>query len=280
MTTRQNDSRTSTTGRAPVRDGELWYEVRGAGRPVVLLHGGGTDRRLWDHEVALLEPDHLVVRYEARGHGASTSPTGNWEFHEDLRAVLTHLGIARPTLVGLSLGAATALDYALSWPDDVHAMLLAGPGWMNMQYTDPAALECQARQAAAVAAWDAQAWVDVTMEYWVDGVGRTAAEVDPAMRALCREMTLQNVLTHAAATMGAGTFRGVGAQDRLGELRCPVEVVVGSHDLSDAHRFARRIEQEVPGARTHLVEGAAHVVNLDRPDAFAQILRDVLDRTA
>ena len=92
------DHTSVVTGRAPVPGGELDYDVRGSGRPVVLLNSGGTDRHLWDAETDALAADHLVVRYDARGHGRSTSPTADWSFHEDLRAVLAHLGIERPTL--------------------------------------------------------------------------------------------------------------------------------------------------------------------------------------
>ncbi|WP_158220427.1 alpha/beta fold hydrolase [Kineosporia sp. A_224] len=279
------DSTTGTTtvseGRAPVPDGELAYDVRGAGRPVVLLHGGWCDRRLWEHETTLLADDHLVVRYDARGCGASTSPTGDWEFHEDLRALLAHLGVHRPTLVGLSLGAATALDYALTYPDDVQAALLVSPGFLHMTYTDPWALHCAAEQEAAVQAWDAQAWTDAGVRGFVAGPHRAVADLAPDVVDLCRTMTLECLATHAAAAAtSGGTFRGVGAQGRLDELAVPTETVVGDLDVSDILTVARQVADAAPGGRVHVVEGAAHMLNLEKPQEFAAVLRDFLARTA
>jgi pimeloyl-ACP methyl ester carboxylesterase len=110
---------TMTAGRVMLDDGELGYERRGDGPPVVLLHGGGLSGVTWDGQVAWLERDHTVIRYDARGRGGSSPPEGPFSHHEDLRHVLDGLGVERATLVGLSLGARTAIDFALLHPDRV-----------------------------------------------------------------------------------------------------------------------------------------------------------------
>ncbi|WP_232667492.1 alpha/beta fold hydrolase [Pseudonocardia sp. TRM90224] len=94
--------------------GELSYELRGAGDPVVRLHGGGLDGRTWDAEVALLEGDHTVIRFDARNHGRSSTASATFSYYDDLRQLLTGLGITRASLVGLSLGARTSIDFALA----------------------------------------------------------------------------------------------------------------------------------------------------------------------
>lgn len=269
-----------TTGRAPVPGGELDYDVRGAGRPVVLLHSGGADRHLWDAEAQALAGDHLVVRYDARGHGASTSPTADWAFHEDLSAVLAHLGVERPTLVGLSLGAATALDYAIAYPDDVTAVLAVSPGFLGaLEPVDPHAVAAVAEQQAAIEAWDAAAWVEAGLRSWVVGPRRRPQDLRPGVLDRCRAASLATVTTHAAATMGH-TFRCVGAKDRLGEIRCPVETVVGALDTIESVIAGGRISGAAAGSRLHVVPTAAHMVNLDDPEAFGAVLRGFLERTA
>ena len=269
-----------TTGRVPVPGGELEYDVRGTGRPVVLLHSGGVDRHLWDAEADALAADHLVVRYDARGHGASTSPTADWQFHEDLRALVRHLDLERPTLVGLSLGAATALDYAIAYPDDVTAVLAVSAGFLGaLETLDPHAVRAAAEQQAAVEAWDAPAWVGAGLRSWVVGPRRTADDVRPGVLDRCRAATLATVTAHAAASMGH-TFHGIGAKERLGEIRCPVETVVGALDTIESVLVAGRITGAVAGSRLHVVPTAAHMVNLDDPEAFAAILRGFLARTA
>src|SRR4051794_36184980 len=106
-----------TTGTMPVDDGELAYEIRGGGSPVVLLHGGFLTGDTWDAQVALLERDHTVIRFDARGHGRSSTPTKPFAHHEDLRQLLMGLDLPRASLVGLSQGARTSIDFAIAHPD-------------------------------------------------------------------------------------------------------------------------------------------------------------------
>lgn len=116
---------------------DLAYDVAGAGAPVVLLHGGLLDRRLWDAEFSALAATHQVVRVDARGHGQSPAPDGDYAHHTDLIAVLDRLGIDTVAAVGLSLGARTIIDAALTHPHRFTALLLVSPGYSGMEYTDP-----------------------------------------------------------------------------------------------------------------------------------------------
>jgi len=93
------------TGRVAVEGGTLYYEVRGSGPPLVLLHAGDRDLTMWNPQVRLLTRSFRLIRYDARGHGRSTTPRGAFSTVEDLRLLLDHLGIERASLVGISMGA-------------------------------------------------------------------------------------------------------------------------------------------------------------------------------
>jgi pimeloyl-ACP methyl ester carboxylesterase len=94
----------------------LFHEISGQGEPLVFLHGGQLDRRLWDEQFTLFAGTHRVIRYDARGFGKSASPTGVFAHEDDLHTLLDHLGIQRATLIGLSLGGRTALKYVVKHP--------------------------------------------------------------------------------------------------------------------------------------------------------------------
>src|SRR6185503_16516762 len=83
------------TGRVAVEGGTLYYETRGSGPAVVLLHGGGLDHTMWDPQVEALARSYRVIRFDARGHGRSTARMPPFSMHEDLRRVLDHLGVER-----------------------------------------------------------------------------------------------------------------------------------------------------------------------------------------
>ncbi|MEV6682993.1 alpha/beta fold hydrolase [Streptomyces erythrochromogenes] len=80
---------------------------------------------------------YRVIRYDARGHGRSSTVAGDYSHHGDLRALLTHLDVPCATLVGLSLGARTAIDTALAHPESVPALVLASPGVSGRPFADP-----------------------------------------------------------------------------------------------------------------------------------------------
>ncbi|GIG56913.1 hydrolase [Longispora fulva] len=266
------------TSRARVRQGELAYERAGSGRPVVLLHAGVLDRSQWDVEFAVLAGGHDVVRLDARSHGeSSTRPAGEFTSTEDLAGLLDHLGLDRVTLVGLSLGARTAIDFALRAQERVAAMLLVGPGYSGMEFSDPYVLACLAEIDRAVAARDAGALLEALLRVWVDGPHRAPEQVGVEVRARCAAMARGTLLRHAGS---AGTVVEVGAGGRFGELAMPVDVVVGDLDSTDILRAAERLRGEAADARLVTVPGAGHMVNLDRPEAFGAALESFLARTA
>ncbi len=129
------------SGRVPVENGELAYELRGEGDPVILLHGGMLDSRMWDAEMKVLEGRYTAIRYDARGHGESSMPTERFKHYEDLRTLMTALELPRASLVGLSGGGRIAVDFALTYPDLVEKLVLVATGLSAMKTKDPFVLE-------------------------------------------------------------------------------------------------------------------------------------------
>src|SRR5262245_48295972 len=116
------------SGVAEVNGAQLAYDQAGEGPVLVLMHAGICDRRMWDDQLAAFAPDHRVVRYDARGFGASTLPPGAHAHHEDLRALLDALGIDRATLVAVSFAGEIALKMALTYPERVSGLVLSTTG--------------------------------------------------------------------------------------------------------------------------------------------------------
>ena len=87
-----------------VAGGKIAYDVAGKGRDVILLHEGIADRRMWDREFKLLGRDHHVARYDYRGYGGSTPARSEFSPVGDLMALLDHLQMERPLIVGPSTG--------------------------------------------------------------------------------------------------------------------------------------------------------------------------------
>src|ERR1051326_8038878 len=110
-----------------VNDIEMYYEVRGAGEPLVLLHGGGGVGSNWNLIFKDPPKDYRLIVPDLRGHGRTTNPAAGFTFlqlGQDVLGLMDRLGIEKFKAIGLSLGAKTLLHVATQQPDRVEAMVL------------------------------------------------------------------------------------------------------------------------------------------------------------
>src|SRR6185436_9656247 len=112
------------SGYVPVSGGKLYYEAAGSGDPLVFVHGFTLDTRMWDDQWDVFASKYRVVRYDVRGFGRSDLPSGAYANYIDLDAVVQHLGLQRPHVVGLSMGCGIAADYAANFPDGLRSLTL------------------------------------------------------------------------------------------------------------------------------------------------------------
>ena len=260
-------------GAVKVSGGELYHEAKGTGPVVVLMHGGLLDGRTWDEQFELLSKQYRVIRYDARGHGRSSIPAGDYSNYEDLHELLVALGVPHATLVGLSLGGRTAIDFALACPAMVDAVVAVAPGLSGWTFDDPVLAEHERGAKAAAAAGDRAMIVEWFQRSWTDGPKRTPQQVDPVVRERVRLMALET-LTKLGA--GRGELKEMGAAGRLGELRVPLLAIVGDLDMSDIHEIVDQLVAKVPGARKVVIAGAGHMVNLERPTELNRALMEFL----
>jgi pimeloyl-ACP methyl ester carboxylesterase len=267
-----------STNRIELADGHLAYREAGTGAPVVLLHGGGLDHRMWTDQLTVLAADHRVLAVDARGHGWSSTPTGPFRHGDDLAVLLAALDLAPATLVGVSMGASTALDVALEYPHLARAVVVVGAGTGEPEFHDPFVLEVFAEQVRAAQAQDRAGWVEASLRLGF-GPGRTLAEVDPVVVGRCREMLETTLARHIGPTGPVLPTPVTRSWERLPGIDVPVLAVVGDLDSSDHNGMAARVARSVPDGRLATVAGAAHYPNLERPAEFDRVLAEFLSET-
>ena len=106
----------------------IYYEVTGAGRPLVLCHGLGGNHAIWWRQIEAFAAEHQVITWDMRGFGNSTLHSGEvgpQAARRDLLALLDHLGLDRVTVLGQSLGGYVALGFALEHPDRIETLVLS-----------------------------------------------------------------------------------------------------------------------------------------------------------
>ena len=173
----------------PIRDievpgGRLPAEDAGAGPPIVLLHAGVADLRAWDGVVPpLVAAGYHVIRYDARGFGASTTDDVEFSHRADLIAVLDAYGLSRAALVGNSRGGMAALDTAIEYPGRVVAVVgvAAGVSGFDGDATPEETLIFDAYERLEEAEpFDADALTDFEVRVWMDGPGQSPDRVAPS----------------------------------------------------------------------------------------------------
>lgn len=254
---------------------DLHIERAGEGDPaVVLVHAGIADMRMWNRQVATLAPRYRVVRYDVRGYGRSPDPDGDYYDHDDLLAVMDATGLDRAVLVGASNGGRIVLDAAVTVPDRVAGIVLAGAAVPGIDFSDDLRAD-MAREDDDLLAGAIERVRAMNLRWWVDGVGRDPADVDPDVRTAVGGW-LDGLLRRQAAQLraDAGDAQLVEplVRDRLGDLRMPALVLVGRHDDAGIRAAAHHVADRVAGAELVELEGAAHLPNLERPERFDELL--------
>ena len=265
------------TGFAEIEGGTLYYEVAGEGKPVVLIHLGGADCRSWDGQFLEFAEHHQVVRYDLRGFGRSDVPSAPYSNVADLERLLQVLRLQPAALVGVSLGAKTALEFALTHPQEVSALVLVGtslPGFGPSEQLRATFAEID----AAFKRGEVARAVDLELEIWVVGTGRTAADVDPEILNSLREMETANVRRNPEDYTPQPLEPA--ASTRLEEIGVPTMVLVGDRDLAHILEVADVLATRIPGARKVLIPGVAHVPHMERAPDFNRVVLDFLKEAA
>jgi 3-oxoadipate enol-lactonase len=245
--------------------------------PVVLLHAGIADRRMWNPQWSVLTAERDCVRLDLRGCGESTErPSGSFSAVDDVIETLAALGISRCHLVGASFGAGAAVEVALTCPERVDSLLLSAPGGSLIAEATLDLRTFVDAEGAALARDDFDGAVEENLSWWVDGPRRNAGDVDPAVRELVGKMQRRAFEISIGWDDVEEKEMDPPAVEQLAEIRVPTLVLVGALDLDAIIDTAQRVTDGIPNARCIVWPDTAHLPSMERPDDFMNLLRDWL----
>jgi pimeloyl-ACP methyl ester carboxylesterase len=260
------------SGLVDVNGARLYYEVAGAGSPLVLIHGFSLDHRMWDDQFEAFSLHHRVIRYDLRGFGRSSLPDGQPYSHtEDLRALLNTLGLDCAAVAGLSLGGWVATNFALAHPQSTQALILAdsvllGIGW-SPEY-----------QATFAPMWQAAGKGDLeaARRLWLGSPLFEPALQLPAVSDRLRHILAEYSGWHFVNDDPVGE-PGEPIAQRLCQIRAPALVIVGERDMADFQAIAARLSAGIPGAHPVRLAQAGHMSNMEAPGPFNEVVLDFLN---
>jgi pimeloyl-ACP methyl ester carboxylesterase len=247
----------------------------GEGLPVVFLHAGVCDKRMWERQMAAVAEDGWhAIAYDRRGYGETDSPDVPFSHIDDLDAVLRKLEIHAAVFVGCSLGGGLAVDFALRYPGRVLGLVLIGTSVTGSPWT---ATEVEQQiEAAEEDAFERGDWDmlnRVQAHEWLDGPRGPSGRVAGAVRELFLDMN-SKALNKPGLSQEE---RPAEAWSRVGQIGAPTMLLVGDQDftaLIDRHDY---LSEEMPNAFAAVLEGVAHIPSIERPDLVNSLLLEFLD---
>ena len=259
---------------------QLYYETLGEGHPLVLIHGGYMDRRMWDDQFHAFAEHYRVIRYDVRGFGNSELPPVPYADRQDLYDLLTFLGIEKTYLLGLSLGGVIAIDFTLEHPNMVDALILVGspvPGFpVGLLYTEEQLEQQRSRWATFETARQER-----NLPAMVAALMEDPTLVPSSNYPAARQRVHNNLSEYSFAWVLDPAPRQdlePPAYERLTEIHVPTLIMLGAQDDPRLFKDADKLERDIVGASRVTIPETHHMPNMEKPEEFNATVLEFLDR--
>lgn len=255
-----------------IRGLRISYRCEGQGPALVLLHGGfGFDSRSWRRQLDGLSDEFTVVAWDAPGFGRSSDPPSTFrlpDYADCLAGFISALGLTKPHVLGLSFGAALALELYRRHPDVPATLVLAGAyaGWAGS--LPPETVEQRLQQALREEHLPPEEWVP----RYVPGMLTEAAPqemVDEVVALMCDVHPVANVT--ALRSMAEADLRDV-----LPRITVPTLLLYGEADKRSPLTVARDLHAQIPHSTLVVLPGVGHLSNFEAAELFNREVRDFL----
>jgi 3-oxoadipate enol-lactonase len=251
---------------ASIKGLSIHYRVEGPAEapPLLLIHSLGTTMEMWAPQATALAGKFRVVSYDLRGHGLSEATDGPYTLEllaGDALGLLDHLGLERTHVAGVSLGGMIAQTLGIASGGRVRSLVLGdtasliGPksNWDS--------------RAATIRADGMASLVDAILSRWFTaGFIQAEPQIARGFGAMLLRMPAEAYISAASAVRDGDTTAD------LGRIGCPTLVLVGDQDVSTPPSAAEALKAGIPGAKLVVIENAAHIPTVERPDAVTSAM--------
>jgi len=253
---------------------KMYCEVSGKGPPILFLHTGLMDCRMWDDQVRSLSRRYMVIRCDLRGYGKTPRGSVRFSHYRDIATLLDSLGIAKVHLVGASFGGKVAIDVALAFPQRIRSLVLCAP---DISGTAPTAelLSIDSTEESYLKKYDFVHAAEFNVRTWVVGPYRRAEEVSVELQQKIIAMQLHNY--SIPSPEGAQNVPlEPRAMRRIGEIRIPTLILIGDKDIRSFQTLSEIIANGIPTAIRIVIPNVAHMIPMEKPELFNHMLLDFI----
>ena len=252
-----------------VNDIDIYYEVTGAGEPLLLIHGHGSSSRDWEMQVPHFAEAYRVITFDVRGCGRSSKPKGPYSlrlFAKDAAALLQALDAGSAHIAGISMGGMIGFELTLGFPELVKSLTVVN-GYPEMR----------------VETWH-ERMMATRRFLMLDlfGMRKTGELLSHILFIKPEQEGLRELFVERWAENDKRAYReslkaivGWDVEARLGEIRCPVLIVASDNDYLPLEE-KQAYKEKIPNSKLTVIEDARHAVTVERPKEFNKVLDNFL----
>ena len=250
------------------------YDVHGDGAPVILIHGLGLNRAMWQWQLPALQLQFKVVCYDLLGHGESPKPAGPYTMQQmvgQLDDLMIDLNISRAALVGFSLGGLINRAFALAHPDKTAALVILNSAHARTDaQRDGINLRVrQARESGPAAT------VDAALERWFS---EDFARREPQILEQVRRWVIANDASVYPDLYSLLAEGDKGLETEISAINCPTLIVTGEEDHGNSPEMTQQMAALMPNARAEILPGLRHMALVEDPATINGLLVEFLQR--
>jgi len=271
-----NNKPDNSSGQINFKQASIHYEKKGAGDPILLLHGGFLEHTMWDPQIADLSKEYTVITIDLPGHGESKGDTTIF-IKDIILNVLDSLKIQKTSIGGLSLGASCVQDFVIAYPERVNKVILVSSGVngydkkykidsLSMSWYNPMWDALEAKDTAKAAA--------IFTESWCVGLFRDSNNMKQSAREYVYNTTLKNMRVNKVS--GWPRFTQPPAIENIDKINLPVLIIDGNKDLPYIKEACDYLEKTIKSSKRITIPNTAHMPNLEEPELFNKYVLDFL----
>lgn len=256
-----------------INNSKIYYEIFGQGEPIILIHPGVTDSRVWDFQIEELSQEFKVIRFDQRGFGKSSMPTENYNAVKDILTLMDSCKISKANIVGICLGALQAIDLAIEYPDRVKTLIISGTGLPDWPLSkDVLDKHINFTQYVMENGPDSAVQRMLTDPFWSQSIPENKYQEG---KKLFEKILWENKMSFTVNWQLRELPMGLA--DRFGEIDCPVLMFRPEKEIPFIIPIADTIAAKVPNIKVIEVSGASHLLNMEKPEEFSGEIIDFIN---
>ena len=244
------------------------YDDRGAGLPIIFLHAFPLNRTMWAAQKQAFSSQFRTITPDLRGHGESDAPLWHYSLDQaadDVRSLMDSLSIREAVFVGLSMGGYILFTFYRKYAERVKGLVLADT---RPQADTEEGKEARFQMAQTAYQKGPSAIADIMIPKLLSpATVRTRPQIVQKVRSMIEGNQMSGIVGDLMAMAERPDSIPL-----LKQIACPAQIIVGELDQATPPADARLMADQIPGARLAIIPGAAHLSNLEKPDAFNQIV--------